>query len=74
MGAPPSTPRNLQATSGDGRVFLEWTAPVDSGSSAISGYEYRYTTASTFTAADTWSSVWSLGYFNPTPPLTTPHW
>ena len=35
---PPSYPRNLHATAGDGFVELDWEAPADDGGAAISGY------------------------------------
>ncbi len=38
----PSAPQNLSATPGDGQVTLAWEAPADSGTSAISEYEYRH--------------------------------
>ena len=38
----PSVPGLLTATSGDGEVLLEWTAPVDDGGTPVTGYEYRY--------------------------------
>ena len=53
----PSVPRNLRADAGDGRVLLTWDPPASPGTSPVTGYEYRHTTASTFTSTDTWSSV-----------------
>ncbi len=38
----PGVPESLMATSNDGSVFLEWTAPADDGGSLVTGYEYRY--------------------------------
>ncbi|HME52518.1 MAG TPA: fibronectin type III domain-containing protein [Candidatus Lokiarchaeia archaeon] len=38
----PSSPRNLQATAGNGQVTLSWQAPANNGGSAIMGYKiYR---------------------------------
>ncbi|MFX1255693.1 MAG: PQQ-binding-like beta-propeller repeat protein [Promethearchaeota archaeon] len=38
----PSTPLNLNATAGDGHVFLSWDASADDGGSPITGYRiYR---------------------------------
>ena len=43
--SPPSEPLNLQATAGDNKVTLDWTAPSDSGGWAITNYKiYRGTT------------------------------
>ena len=41
LHAAPTAPRNFQAQAGDTQVTLSWQAPVRSGSSAITGYEYR---------------------------------
>ena len=42
-GDVPGAPTNLQATSvGDDAIRLEWTAPSDAGSSAISGYKIEH--------------------------------
>ena len=38
----PSTPRGLSARSGDQSVTLTWTAPAETGGSAIVRYEVRY--------------------------------
>ncbi len=38
----PTAPLNLNATAGDGHVFLSWDAPADDGGSPITGYQiYR---------------------------------
>ena len=39
--AAPTAPRNFQAQAGDTQVTLSWQAPVRSGSTAISNYQYR---------------------------------
>ena len=41
---PPDAPTDLSASYGDGQISLSWTAPINSGSSAITRYEYRYAT------------------------------
>ena len=60
-GAKPGPPRNLQATAdGDSAIDLSWTAPADTGSSAIEGYRIdvssdsaqNWTTLATRLAAD----------------------
>ena len=38
----PGPPRDLAADPDDGRVALSWSPPSISGSSAITGYQYRY--------------------------------
>ncbi len=38
---PPSAPRNLRATPGEGHVTLHWEAPSSDGGSAVGDYEYR---------------------------------
>ena len=40
---PPTAPRNVVATAGNGQVTLSWEAPVSSGSSALASYQYKYT-------------------------------
>ena len=37
----PGAPTGLTATGGDRRIALSWTAPTDTGGSAITGYQYR---------------------------------
>lgn len=39
----PGTPTGLSGTVGDTQVSLSWTAPVDNGGSAITGYRIGYT-------------------------------
>lgn len=39
----PGTPTRLSGTVGDTQVSLSWTAPVDNGGSAITGYRIGYT-------------------------------
>ena len=41
----PSLVSDLAAEPGDGQVVLSWTAPAFTGASAITGYEYQYSTA-----------------------------
>ena len=42
----PSAPQNLSGIAGDNQISLSWTAPTDSGSFAITGYNvYRSTTS-----------------------------
>ena len=38
---PPSAPRNLRATQGNGRVTLTWEAPSSDGGAPITDYAYR---------------------------------
>src|SRR5207247_1194040 len=46
----PSAPQNLQATAGNGKVSLSWSAPSSNGGSAITGYKvYRSTSSGTET-------------------------
>ena len=40
--APPGAPTALEATPDDRQVVLSWTAPAETGGSAITGYEVRY--------------------------------
>ncbi len=41
---PPGPPGNFAATGGDGSATLTWDAPIDGGSHALTGFEYRYAT------------------------------
>ena len=45
LTAEPGQPTNLAATSGDRQVTLNWEAP-SAGASAITHYEYQYSTTS----------------------------
>ena len=54
-GVPPGAPRGLAAVPGDGQVALTWAAPASAGTSAIAGYEVRYTTDTVY--PDGWSPV-----------------
>ena len=51
----PGAPRSLDASGGNGRVTLSWTAPASDGGAAISRYEYRYKTTGNYPA--TWTTV-----------------
>jgi N-acetylneuraminic acid mutarotase len=58
---PPSAPRNLAATAGQGEVILNWVAPVSDSGSSISGYKiYRARSAGLETLLKTVGPV--LGY------------
>ncbi|MCY4600290.1 MAG: fibronectin type III domain-containing protein [Acidobacteria bacterium] len=48
---PPSVPRNLRATPGDGRVTLSWERPSSDGGSPITDYEYQVNGAGDWTSA-----------------------
>jgi len=48
---PPTAPQNFVAAVGLGRVSLNWTAPVDNGGSAITGYEVSSNGTSWVTAS-----------------------
>ena len=50
----PGPPRSLNASGGDGRVTLDWTAPSSDGGAAITSYEYRYKTTGGYGG---WSTV-----------------
>ena len=52
----PGQPTNLAVTSGDRQVTLSWEAPSAVGASAITHYEYQYSTTSE-TFGDTWTPV-----------------
>ena len=56
----PGIPRNLMATAGDRQVTLSWEAPSTVGASAISRYEYQYSTTSD-SFGNTWTNVPSTG-------------
>jgi fibronectin type 3 domain-containing protein len=54
----PTVPGNFQATAGDGKIVLTWTAPTSDGGSAITGYKvYRGTTAGNLTLLTTLGNV-----------------
>ncbi|MDE0335736.1 MAG: fibronectin type III domain-containing protein [Defluviicoccus sp.] len=53
----PSAPRNLMATRGDGAVTLEWQAPADPGTLAVTGYEYRHAEGTTVPDETGWTSA-----------------
>jgi hypothetical protein len=56
----PSAPQNLSGTAGNAQVTLNWTAPADSGSSAITAYKvYRSTSTGTETLYQTLGVVLS---------------
>ncbi|MYB22833.1 MAG: fibronectin type III domain-containing protein, partial [Chloroflexi bacterium] len=42
----PSVPRNVAVVAGDGEIAASWSAPSDTGSSAITHYDLRYRTGS----------------------------
>ena len=52
-----AAPRNLTAAAGDGRVRLSWTVPSDTGSSAITRYEYRHAAGASVPDAAAWTSA-----------------
>ena len=51
---PPSAPRNLSLTPGDGQVTLAWQLPAMSGGGAISGYQYRHAEGDSVPGSTTW--------------------
>ena len=53
-----SAPQNLAVTRGDERVTLTWTAPADSGTSAITRYEYRHAEGASL-PEETEDTVWT---------------
>jgi hypothetical protein len=55
-GTPPGAPTGLTAVAGPGSVTLSWTAPADSGSSAITGYSVQRSRDS----GTTWSASTKL--------------
>ena len=54
--AQPGIPTGLTATPGDRKVTLSWTAPSQTGVSAVSGYQYQHSISSTFQGT-TWTRV-----------------
>ena len=52
----PGVPTNLAVTSGDHQVTLNWNAPSTVGASAITSYEYQYSTTSGI-FGNTWTPV-----------------
>ena len=54
----PSTPRDFEATPGNGQVSLRWSAPSSNGGSEITGYEHRHRRSSArWPDEDTWTGV-----------------
>ena len=53
---PPTAPRNLVATAGNGRVSLSWEAPLRSGSSVLGFYDFRVDKGNNDTWTD-WEST-----------------
>ena len=53
----PGTPTSLTPTSGDRQVTLNWNAPSTVGASAITHYEYQYSTTSGTFDENTWTEV-----------------
>ena len=53
----PGAPRNLEATAGEMRVTLTWTAPASDGGAAITEYEYRHAAASAVPDGMAWTDV-----------------
>ena len=45
--AAPAAPAALTVTAGDARLDVSWTAPSDTGHSAITGYDVHYTSSAT---------------------------
>ena len=58
---PPGVISSLSSTRGDGWVELSWTAPTDSGTLSVMGYEYRYATVASPQETDfsSWASAGS---------------
>ena len=52
----PSPPQDLSAEAGDSEVQLSWSPPADSGTAAITAYEYRYAEGSN-AYTETWAEV-----------------
>ncbi|MTA29075.1 MAG: hypothetical protein F2562_09505, partial [Actinobacteria bacterium] len=53
----PAMPGDLQAIAGNGQVFLDWTAPTNTGGSAILGYKIEYGTGSSLASLNVVSSL-----------------
>ena len=53
----PSAPQALAAAAGDGLVTLTWQAPADTGSSGITGYEYRQAAGASVPDETAWQSA-----------------
>jgi len=51
FSAPPTAPQNFTATAGDTQVTLAWTAPLNDGGSAITGFEVSSDNGTTWVAA-----------------------
>ena len=56
---PPSAPRNLALTPGDGQVTLAWQAPAMSGGGAIAGYQHRHAEGASVPPGTAWTSAGS---------------
>ena len=52
----PSPPQDLSPEAGDSEVQLSWSPPADSGTAAITAYEYRYAEGSN-AYTETWAEV-----------------
>ena len=59
---PPEAP-GLSAEPGDAQVTLKWTAPANTGTSSITGYDYRVSddTAAPFTWTPDWTAIANSG-------------
>ena len=64
----PSAPGNLTAAPSSGKVFLSWTAPASSGSSAVTGYSVFRGVSSALTDQTSIGTVAATSYVDP---LTT---
>jgi hypothetical protein len=68
--SPPDAPTSLTATSGDAQIALAWTAPANTGTSAITGYTVEYTpsggSAQTVSTGSTGASYTLTGLTNGT--------
>ena len=62
----PGAPTGLTATAGNTRVELSWTAPADTGGSAITGYEYQQDGGSWVSTGSTNASYTKTGLSNGT--------
>ena len=60
----PTVPRNFQASAGDGRVVLSWSAPESNGGSAIIRYEVSRDNGSTWLTASSNTSHTFTGLTN----------